>query len=149
MAVEKVGIYYEKQRVKPWLVRWYGEKNARGTPRHYSKSFKRKRDALTFQSDKQAELNSGGQRDHIRITLEGLCDNFLESRKHSLRKSSLYRYELTISQLKEYFGSTCQIRRIRREDAEMFIATRTIIHPFIQITNVSPKNSPLALEIVI
>jgi hypothetical protein len=97
MAVEKVGIYYEKQRIKPWLVRWYGENNARGRPRRYSKSFKRKRDALVFQSDKQAELNSGAQRDDIKITLEELCNKFLESRKHSLRKSSLDRYELTIS----------------------------------------------------
>jgi len=129
MSVEKVGIYYEKQRVKPWLVRWYGENNARGKPRRYSKSFKRKRDAFAFQSDKQAELNSGAQRDDIKITLEELCTKFLESRKHSLRKASLDRYELAISQLKEYFGSTCQIRRIRRQDAEMFIATREIIHP--------------------
>jgi len=129
MAVEKVGIYYEKQRIKPWLVRWYGENNAMGRPRRYSKSFKRKRDALAFQSDKQAELNSGGQRDDMKITLEELCDKFLENRKHSLRKASLNRYELTISQLKEYFDPTYQVRRIRREDAEMFIATRKIIHP--------------------
>ena len=129
MAVEKVGIYYEKQRIKPWLVRWYGENNARGKPRRYSKSFKRKRDAFAFQSDKQAELNSGAQRDDIKITLEDLCNNFLESRKHSLRKASLDRYELTISQLKDYFDPACQIRRIRRQDAEMFVATRKIIHP--------------------
>jgi len=129
MAVEKVGIYYEKQRIKPWLVRWYGENNARGRPRRYSKSFKRKRDALAFQSDKQAELNTGAQRDDIKITLEELCNKFLESRKHSLRKASLDRYELTISQLKEYFDPTYQIRRIHRQDAEMFIATREIIHP--------------------
>ena len=129
MAVEKVGIYYEKQRIKPWLVRWYGENNPRGRPRRYSKSFKRKRDALAFQSDKHAELNSGAQRDDIKITLEELCNKFLESRKHSLRKASLDRYELTISRLKEYFGPTYQVRRIRRQDAEMFIATREIIHP--------------------
>jgi len=129
MAVDRVGVYYEKKRIKPWLVRWYGENNARGRPRRYSKSFKLKRDAFAFQSDKQAKLNSGAQRDDIKITLEELCNKFLDSRKHSLRKASLDRYELTISQLKEYFDPGCQIRRIRRHDAEMFVATREIIHP--------------------
>jgi len=129
MAKEKIGLYYDKRRSKPWVVRWFGENNERGRPRRYCQAFARKRDAVTFQSAKQAKLDTGGQRDKLKVTLEELCSKFLESRKHSLRKASLDRYELTISQLNEYFGSTCQIRRIRRQDAEMFVATRKIIHP--------------------
>jgi len=129
MAKEKIGLYYDKRRSKPWIVRWFGENNERGRPRRYCQAFARKRDAVTFQSAKQAKLDTGGQRDKLKITLEELCAKFLESRKHSLRKASLDRYGLTISQLKDYFGPTYQIRRICRQDAEMFIATRKIIHP--------------------
>jgi integrase/recombinase XerD len=129
MAKEKVGLYYDKRRSKPWIIRWFGENNERGRPRRYCQAFVRKRDAVAFRSAKQAKLDGGGQRDKLTITLEELCAKFIESRKHSLRKASLDRYGLTISQLKEYFGPTYQIRRICRQDAEMFIATRKIIHP--------------------
>jgi len=129
MAKEKIGLYYDKRRSKPWVVRWFGENNERGRPRRYCHAFNRKRDAIAFQSAKQAECDAGGQRDTLKITLGELCGKFLEGRKHLLRKASLDRHKLTISQLVEYFGLTCQIRRVRREDAEMFVATRKIIHP--------------------
>lgn len=129
MAVEKVGLYHDKRMASPWIIRWFGESNERGSPRRYSQSFRLKRDAIAFQAAKQAELDTGGQRDKLEITLEELCNKYLESRKHRLRNASLAGYKNTIPQLKDFFSPTCPIRKITLEQAERFIATRQLVHP--------------------
>ena len=128
MSVEKVGLYFDKRMSRPWIVRWFGESNERGSPRRYSKAFQRKRDAITFQAQKQAELNTGGKRDVIELTLKELCDKFMQSRDHRLRQKTIEIYRKTIKQLFEFFAPTYPIRKIDREKAERFIATRKLIH---------------------
>ncbi len=129
MAVEKVGLYHDRRKGKPWTIRWFGENDEQGKPRRYSKAFKLKRDAISFRAVKQKEFDGGTKRDRIEITIGVLCDKFLKNNKHRFRHSSYQRYKLTISQLEKFFSSNHLIRKIRREDAEEFIATLEIVHP--------------------
>ena len=130
MATEKVGLYHEpRNKRKPWAVRWFGENTDQGRPRRYSQSFKLKREAEDFQAAKQAELNSGGKRDRVTLTLKELCEKFLHNNRHRFKRGTIDRYELTISQMEKHFGSGYSIRKMDRESAESFIAGLKIIHP--------------------
>lgn len=128
MAVTKIGLYHDKRMASPWIVRWFGESNERGSPRRYSQAFKLKRDAVAFQAAKQAELDGGGQRDPAKVTLEELCEAFLDVNQYRFRQSTLGGYLETIRQLKDYFGPSHLVCKVTRHQAERFVATRVLVH---------------------
>ncbi|MHC4674286.1 MAG: tyrosine-type recombinase/integrase [Planctomycetota bacterium] len=127
--ITKVGIYECPAKKNRWVVRWYGEYNPKtGKRRRYSKAFRLKRDAETFQAAKQAEFDKGSKRDKPEdITLGDFCDKFvatcLRNHSHSYRLSC----SNTIGQLKEYFDPATPLRLIDRQQAEAFIASRVRI----------------------
>ena len=124
-----VGLYHDKRKARPWIIRWYGAADDEGQARRYSKAFIRKRDALAFQAEKQSEFDKGGIRDIVKLTLRELCEKFIAIQKGKLKPSTMNRHWQTFEQLQHFFGADYPVRLIRREDAERFIATRSIMHP--------------------
>lgn len=111
-------------RVKPWLVRWYGEYDVRaGKHRRYCKSFTLRKDAEQFVEEKKAEFQVGMPRDQQDITLKQLCQKFSDTRPKSLSKSYRRSHDQTIDRLLTYFSPTTSVRMIRVEDAEAFISS--------------------------
>ena len=90
----KVGLAHEPGRDRPWLVRWWDPPDRdTGGQRKRSRAFKYKRDAVGFQCDKQAEVNSGeGQPARLDVTLGQLCSEFLEARSAPRGYKSQQRY---------------------------------------------------------
>ena len=116
-------------RANKWLVRWHGEfEPATGKQRRYCQSFKTRTQAERFQLQKQMELEDG-PRDPKVITIKELCEQFLDSRKHTLRHATIRGYKYTISQLLEFFSTETKIHKITRQQAEKFISSREIVHP--------------------
>lgn len=108
-------------RKKPWLARWYGEYNLQtATKPRYSRSFHRQFDAERFARQVQEELDAGISTENRDITLRELCDKFLKS-KQGKKHSTCIGYEQTLAQLQEHFHSNIPIRKIRQEDAELYI----------------------------
>ena len=75
--IEKMGIYKDPRRkVRPWVVRWFGEYDIEtGKRRRYSKSFKLKVEAEAFARQERTSFDRGKRRDKPKIV--GLAD-FLE-----------------------------------------------------------------------
>jgi len=124
MGWNKVGLYHYPQRKLPWLVRWYGEiKPATGQPKRYAKSFRTKREAEDFKSEKMQEFRECGRRDSITdVTLHKFCEDWLSSRGADLRPKSIKAYENTITRLEEYFGKDATLRSIEPQAAAVFIS---------------------------
>ena len=81
MATERVGLYHDRRKKKPWIVRWFGEYDpVKEKERRYSKSFRLKRDAEAFQVSKQSELEGGGLRDRpAELTVSEFKDKYLKA----------------------------------------------------------------------
>lgn len=108
-------------RKKPWLVRWYGEYDLQtASKKRHSRSFGRQCDAECFARQLQDELDAGITTDHRNITLVELCEKFLKT-KQSKKHSTYVGYEQTLAQFQEQFHPTIPIRKIRQEDAELYI----------------------------
>jgi len=119
----------EIKKSRPYLVRWYGDYSpTTGKKTHYCRSFAKKVPAQQFKTEKQRELDAGAHRDITNITLDQLCDKYLESRQHNLRYATIQTYEYTIAQLKDHFSPDINIKHIKPEDAAQFISTREIIN---------------------
>jgi len=117
-------------RNRPWLVRWHGEYNPHtGKQKRYCRSFKTRALAEQFAVQKQSELNNGEARDPVNITLQELCDQYLESNKHKHRHATLQNYTYTITQLLQFLPKDILVSNITLQKAEQFINSRQIIHP--------------------
>lgn len=130
MAISRVGVYRDPRRKHPWIVRWFGEFDLeKGKPRRYSRAFARKRDAERLQAQKQAEFDKGAQRDRTpEIGLGEFCTRFTDTCLRSCSHSHRLCFDNTIRQLTNQFGATCTLRRIDRQHAEQFIASRVRVH---------------------
>ena len=123
----KVGLYKdERNKRRPWVVRWFGEYDPeKGKARPYYDSFKTKREAETFRAEKQAELDRGGQRDRPpNLTVGEFAARFLTMKGKGMRAASRKAYRSTLDQLEKHFGTATPIRKVSRELADHFIATR-------------------------
>jgi len=79
--IRKVGIYYDRRKDRPHIVRWFGEPDADGKQKRYSRSFKRKRDAEAFRAEKMAGFQKGERRDRPQeVALKDFCDDWLRIR---------------------------------------------------------------------
>lgn len=124
MGWTKVGLYHYPKRKLSWLVRWYGEINpATGKQPRYSKSFRTRRLAEDFRSEKMQEFRKGSKRDGIKdVTLHKFCKDWLNSRKSDLRPKSIKAYKNTITRLEEYFGEDISLSSIEPQQAAVFIS---------------------------
>jgi len=121
-------IYLEKDsrpiRKKPYIVRWVGEFDpTKGKAKCYCKSFDKRKDADNFIDQLKDDFNAGMPRDQHDISLNDLCDKFIETRKHKLARFTLDGYKNTIKQLLLHFCPTVAISKIKQEDAEKFIGS--------------------------
>jgi len=78
------------------------------------------RDADNYARKLQDELDSGITTENREITLQELCEKFLKCKQ--IKKHSTYiGYGQTLSHFQEHFHPTIPIRKIRQEDAELYI----------------------------
>ena len=126
--ITKIGLYRDPRKEKQWVVRWYGEYDpAIGKQRRYSKSFKLKRDAEAFQSQKAMECKGGQQRDKPEeVTLKDFCKNWLECLRVGPETVKLY--QNTVQRLLLYFGENMLLRQITPFLAEKFIASLKLLN---------------------
>jgi integrase len=124
MGWTKVGLYHYPKRKLPWLVRWYGEINPTiGKQQRYSKSFRTRRLAEDFRSEKMQNFRKGSKRDGIKdVTLHKFCKDWLNSRKSDLRPKSIKAYKNTIERIEEYFGEDISLSSIDPQQAAVFIS---------------------------
>ncbi len=62
--ITKIGLYKDKRKQRPWVVRWFGEYDPNtGKQRRYSKSFRLKVNAEEFQAVKKQDIGQGTPRD--------------------------------------------------------------------------------------
>ncbi|UCD30187.1 MAG: phage integrase SAM-like domain-containing protein, partial [Planctomycetota bacterium] len=96
-----------------------------GKQRRHSKAFRLKRNTESFQAAKQAELDKAGRRDKPEeITLGEFCKKFVQTCLRNQSYSDQQCYNNTIRQLKDYFGSELLLRRIDRQQTEVFVSSR-------------------------
>lgn len=126
MSWKRVGIYHDKRRTLPYLVRWYGEIDLdTGKPRRYSKSFRTRAQAEEFKGLKMAEIKKTGRRDRaVETTLQKLVDDFMRTKRPSLRPASISLYDYATERLLAFFGSDRSIGSIGTREADMFVAAQ-------------------------
>ena len=122
----KVGLFHDPRRKRPWLVRWWSDPDPdNGKQQKRTKAFQYKRDALAFQAQKQAEIDSGEHREaSTAVPLGQLCDEFSKSRMVGLSHNSQEYYHDMMAQLQGEFGAPRPLRQIERRHAEAFIAAQ-------------------------
>lgn len=121
----KVGLSHEPGRKLPWLVYWWLLPNDDGKQRKRHRSFRYNREARQFVTDKQAEINHDGPKEHAsEVTLGRLCDEFWAARVAGLSNGSQTGYRQTIDELAEHFGKSLPIKRIGQRLAERFMSSR-------------------------
>ncbi len=127
MGWNKVGLYHYTKRKLPWLVRWYGQIDPTiGKPKRYGKSFRTKREAEDFRSEKMQEFKKGLKRDRPEeVTLGRLYDDFLKTWNPAARESTVDLYRSTVQRLLSYFGKNCLVRSIGPREADTFLASQT------------------------
>jgi integrase len=108
---------------KPWLVRWWGKYDLDiETQKRYSKSFTTKKQAEKFVEKVKIDIEEGIDIENYNLTLEQLCNKYINAYKATLKYSSYISYESTVKRLKKYFTSSRHIKHIRKEDAQSFIS---------------------------
>ncbi len=124
--ITKVSIYHEPKRKRPWLVRWWERPNEdTGKQTKRSRSFQYRRDAVTFQIEQQADVNSQpNSLPSANASLGHLIAEFRKSRLARLSHSSKQGYNYTIEQLTAFFGAKRPVRSIEQRQAEAFISSR-------------------------
>jgi len=122
--ITKIGLYRDPRKTKQWVVRWFGEyEPATGKQKRYSKSFQRKRDAETFQTELAMSFQQGQQRDKAEeITLKDFTEDWLKIREPELRPASLKLYGNTISRLYDYFGQNYLLSKVMPRSAAKFMS---------------------------
>jgi hypothetical protein len=107
---------------KPWIVRWWGKFDLdKEAQKRYSKSFTTKKQAEKFVEKVKIDIEEGIDIENYNLTLEQLCNKYINAYKATLKYSSYISYESTVKRLKKYFTSSRHIKHIRKEDAQSFI----------------------------
>jgi integrase len=122
----RVGIYHDKRRTLPYLVRWYGQIDLdTGKPRRYSKSFRTRAMAEEFKAAKTQEMKKTGRRDKTtNESLKKLIDDYMKTKRPALRPSSLRLYDYATERLLKFFGPDRQVSAINAREADLFMAAQ-------------------------
>lgn len=116
MSELKISLHKDKRRKnnKPYLARWRGEYNPHtGKQKKYCRSFSKRKDAEIFIQQKQDEFEAGMPRDQVNITLEQLCNKFLNTHQKEYTCGTMANYLGTIQRLKGFFCPDILIRNIQ------------------------------------
>ncbi len=126
MSWKRVGIYHDKRRTLPYLVRWYGELDLdTGKPRRYSKSFRTRAQAEEFKGLKMGEMKRTGRRDQAKgETMQKLIHDFVKTKRPSRRPATLKLYDYATKRLLAFFGPERAVSSIQPRDCEMFMASQ-------------------------
>ena len=122
--IQKIGLYKDPRKQRPWVVRWFGEYDLNtGKQRRYSKSFRLKIEAEEFQATKKQDIGQGTSRDKmVNVALGTFCKDWLNAKKPDLQPASIELYGYTIKRLKSYFGKDCVLSSIGPKDAVLFVS---------------------------
>ena len=116
-----VTVTYHKIR-KRWLVRWSGKYSlsTEKQPR-LCKTFKLKRQAEQFSLSLKQDRNDGIIIEPKTVSLQNLCNNFMDTKRGNFSPETIDAYEQTISRLLGHFGSHRNIKTISNQEAQSFI----------------------------
>lgn len=107
---------------KVWLVRWHGKYDpTTDKQQRFGKSFKRKKDAERFAQSLKVDIHDGVSIEPKTISLENLCNRFIESKKNNKRPDTVRAYQETVNRLIPSFGSHRNIKTISDHEAQDFI----------------------------
>ncbi len=123
--LQKIGLYKTKTaKGTQWRVRWFGDYDATGSRKRYSRTFELKKDAEQFKDGKKAEFAQGVSRDPCKATLKEYCQSWIYNKQHieSIRPASVILYNETFERLYKAFGERCLICDIDKTKAERFLA---------------------------
>ena len=122
--VVRVGIFNDKRKAKPWVVRWFGEYDPEtGKKKRYSKSFRLKRQAEEFKTEMTEKFRRGQQRDRpAEVALNNFCEDWLKTKEPEIRRGTLVSYKETIARLYEFFGKKCLLSKVTTYEAAKFIS---------------------------
>ena len=116
-----ISVSYNTAR-KRWLVRWHGKYDlAKEKQQRFGKSFKRKKDAERFAQSLKTDIEDGISIEPQKITLQRLCSKFLSAYEGNVSHSTLSIYKTTIERLTSCFCPYTPIKRIKNEDAMIFL----------------------------
>ncbi len=120
----------KRNRASPWIVRWSnGPDVVTGREKWLQRSFKYKALAEKFKSELRAGIAEEAQRPHIAgdTSLKGFTQDWLKTRRHSLRAGSVDVYQNAIRRLLDYFGASRLITELTPMQASKFIAEQARI----------------------
>lgn len=118
----------KKSKTLPWTVRWWGkyDVNKEKQTRH-SKSFLTKKKAEKYAQSLKDDIEDGISVEPKKITLGRLWEKYLNIAKTKLEPGSIATYLNTADRLKDYFGSHRNIKSIRKQQAEEFLANTKLL----------------------
>jgi len=122
--VVKVGIYRDRRKQRPWIVRWYGYPDmTTGKPKRYSRAFVTQAEARKFKAEQVIAFHGGRPRDRAEeTTLQQFLADFLRTKSHSVKPKTHRQYKQISARLIEYFGDDCLLRQVGPQGAHQFIA---------------------------
>ena len=131
----------DPRKQNPWIVRWHGEYDpGSGKQKRYSKSFRTRKEAETFQAEKSVEFNKGARRDTSdTITLGSFIKDFLETKK-AWKPSTQSVWKNECNRLLDYFGADKTLRSIKPMDADKFVNAQVN-----RCENKTPLGRPLSM----
>ncbi len=117
-----------RSKTNPWTVRWWGKYDVmiEKQPRH-SKSFPTKKKAEKYAQSLKDDIYDGISVEPMNITLASLWERYLNIEKRKLEPASLTNYRQTAGRLKDYFGLHRNIKTIKKEQAEEFLASLKLL----------------------
>ena len=122
--VKKVGIYHDRRKQRPWIVRWYGLPDiTTGKPKRYSKAFDSRAEAEGFRIEQVIVFEQGRPRNRAdEVTLGRFCADFLRAKKNSIEPKTYRQYSNMGKRLIGFFGDDILLRQIQPQGAHQFIA---------------------------
>ncbi len=129
MATTKVSLHRSEGRSSPWLVRWYGAFDPiTGKAKRYCKTFRLKRDAERFQSEKRAAHDRGSLRDRpADVSIRAFCRTYMDRRNHEWAAKTQLHVDDLCNRLLGFFGSQTLVRRITPERAAEFWSKAKVV----------------------
>lgn len=118
----------KRSKSKPWTVRWWGKYDVfKEKQTRHSKSFPTKKKAEKYAQSLKDDIYDGISVEPKNITLGTLWDKYLNIATSSLEGTSINTYRDTAGRLMAYFGPQRNLKTIRKEDAELFLAEMKLL----------------------
>jgi integrase len=119
-----------RNKDSPWIVRWSnGPDVVTGREKWFQRSFKYKALAEKFKSELRTGIAEEARKPNVMgdMSLKGFTQDWLRTRKHSLRAGSVDVYRNAIRRLLDYFGGSKRVTELTPIQANRFIAEQARI----------------------